>query len=303
MHEMKDIVLFGKEAVARGTEAASFALQQPFGGSGLKPQLTNHRGEVMPSSIFPYMHAYSLGVTGSLPFAPDINRDTVRDLITMISKRTSGDQSPVSIAHIKGGTAQAKFLGCVVGSANMGYSTSGSPDASAILQGDMSFETMKVAAASGFSAGTPAVARHFLLPKATFTLNGVAATKILSYRRSWTIQHSLGPPTGADPAMRMYLEDGMLQEQVDIVAQFTAVAWETLLLAGTKFAASVIHATGTANETFTETMAEVDMETHQLGSQEGVLTEQITIKPGHDFTNIPTVWTYGSAIGSSVLSL
>lgn len=304
--KMKDVVLFGKEAVARGTEAASFPLHQPFLGNGLVPTLTNHLGEIISSSTWPDVTTrVPLGVTAALAFTPEWNRDTIRDLITMITKVTAGDRPSVSIEHTRAGVAQMKYLGCVVSSANLEYSRSGSPDGAAILQGSMNFECMKPMAATGVSAGTQAIARRFLLPKGTFTINAVASTKILSYRRSWTIGHSMGPPTSADQALRMWMEDLVLQEEIALTAQFTAVAWDTLLLAGTEFAASVIHATGTATETVTETMGKAQMESHQIGESEGTVIEEITLKPHRDITGsaAATEWTFQAGIGATVLSL
>lgn len=300
--KMKDVVLFGKEAVARGTIATTFPLHQPYVGNGLVPTLTNHLGEILSSSTWPYVTTrVPLGVTAALAFSPDWNRDTIRDLITMITKRTTGDQSSISIQHTRAGIGHAKYLGCVVAGANLEYSRSGSPDAASLLGGSMNFECMQAAVTSGVTPGTQAIASRFQLQKATLTLNAVAATKVLSYRRAWTIAHSLGPPDASN--LRLFLEDGALQEEISLVAQFTAVAWDTLLLAGTEFAASVIHATGTANETVTETMGKVQMESHQLGESEGTVTEEITIKPHHTGAVDPTVWTFGSSIGATVLSL
>lgn len=301
--KMTDIVLFGKETT-RGTKASTFPLHLPFLGQGLVPQITQHVGEILSSSTWPYdTKQVPLGATARLTLTPDININTIRTLLTMATKRTSGVQPPVSITHTRMGVGHAHYLGCVVSALAMEYSRGGSPDASSILQGSLDFECMTVAATTGVSAGTQANARRFKLQAATVTLNSVASSKVLSYRRAMTIEHALGSPDSSN--VRIFLEDGRHMDEVNIVAQFNATDadWAALVLAGTEVPLVVVHATGTANETVTETFGTAQIVSHTLNEQDGTVTVEIAVKPYHTGAAIPDVITYGSSIGADELSL
>jgi tail tube protein len=296
----KDIILLGKEAT-RGTVAGSFPLQLPFMGDGLVPTLTDHLGRVMSSSTWPYDTVQvPVGVTAALALTPDLNIGVIRDLITAITKRTAGDMPQLSIKHSRAGVSGAQYLGCVISAANIEYSRSGSPDGSALLQGSINLECMSATSGATVVAGTAPTGHYFRLQNGTFTVNGSTLTKVLSYRRSWTIAHALGPPDSTN--IRLYLEDGELEETITLVAQFTAAALSDLVFNQTEHAVTIVHATGTATETLTETIAKAQVETHTLGVQDGTTTEEITIKPYYGSTD-PTVWTFGAGIPAATLSL
>ncbi|MBX3396501.1 MAG: hypothetical protein KF841_14160 [Phycisphaerae bacterium] len=301
--KMTDIVLFGKETT-RGTKASTFPLHMPFLGQGLVPQITQHVGEILSSSTWPYdTKQVPLGATARLTFTPEFNINTIRSILTMVTKRTSGVQPSVSITHTRAGVGHAQYLGVVAAALSMEYSRSGSPDASSVLQGSMDFECMSAAETTGVSAGTQANARRFKLQAATLTLNSVACTKVLSYRRSMTIEHALGAPDSNNA--RIFLEDGRHMDEVNIVAQFNATDadWLALILAGTEVPLVVVHATGTANETVTETFGTAQIVNHTLNEQDGTIIVEIAVKPYHTGAAIPDVITYGSLIGADTLLL
>lgn len=299
--KMKDVVLFGLEST-RGTAAATFPLHQPYVSPGLVPTLTDHLGHVMGSQTWPYRtDSVPLGVTAALGFSPEVNTGTVRDLILMATKRTNGDQPAVSIVHGRSGVGVARYLGSVVESLELSYQSSGSPDAAALLSAQMAFACMLPEAAGVDTPGTQANGRRFRIGAATFTINAVAALEVMSYTRRITITHAMGRPDNANK--RIYLEDGDVDDEVRLVARFTTAAWSNLVLGKTEHAASIVHATGTANETVTETMGKVQLESHTLGESEGTTTEEIVLRPFHTGAAAPTVWAFGSAIPATVLGL
>jgi hypothetical protein len=300
---MKDIVLIGKEAVARGTEAALFPLHQPFLAGRLGQTITNHLGQISSSSTWPYItDQVPLGSTVALTFAPDINANTIRDLIDLATKRTAGDQPSVSIKHSQAGVSDALYLGCVVSQLVLEYSRQASPDSSSLLSGTMNFECFGTGVpALAVAAGTQGAGRRPQIAKSTFTLNGVGALEVLSYRRTMTIAHGMGPP--GENNLRLWIQDGELDENVVLTARFTTGAWRALVQGATEHAAVIVHATGTANETVTETMGKVQAESFEISDEDGTVVEQVTLKPFHTGAADPTVWAYGTAIGASVLAL
>ncbi len=298
--KMKDIVLFGKETTP-GTVAGSFPLDQPFLGAGLVPSISEHLGEIMSSSTWPHRtEQVPLGSSARLTFTPELNIATIRDIILMATQRTNGDLPFLSIGHTRAGVGQAHYLGALCASLSLEYSRGGSPDASSILQASMEFEAMLVAHTTGLSAGTKGAGRRFKIGAGTFTINGVAATKVMSYRRTITNELALGAPDEAS-SKRIFLEAGAMDDEIVIVAQFNDAAWSTLTLAGTEHAVSIVHATGSANETVTETIGKARISSHQLSEQDGTTTQEITIKPYHTGAAAPCVWTFGTAIGATVL--
>lgn len=299
--KMKDVVLLGLESTP-GTVASAFDLHQPFLGAGLSPNITHHLGEILSSSTWPYRtDEVPLGATARPTFIPDININTVRDLILLATKRTNGDLPSVSIAHTRMGVGHARYLGAVLASMQLEYSRGGSPDASSILQGTMEFECIKPEATTGLSAGTQGAGRRFKIQAGVFTVDGVQATKVLSYRRTITNALALGAPDANNA--RIFLESGDSADELIVVAQFATPAWTTLALGGTEHAASFVHGTGALNETVTETIGKARISSHQLGESDGTVTEEITIMPYHTGAAAPCVWSFGSAIGATVLGL
>lgn len=304
-HPMKDTILIGKETT-RGTVASSYALDQPYLGKGIDHTLTNHLGEVLSSATHPSPTIeVPLGTTGALSITPDVNLATVRDLIDMVTKRTADALSSLSIARLQYGatSGQLSFLGCLPSSMALQYSRASSPDASAILQGTWSFECMQPVATSALTAGSKGTGHYFKLANITLTINSVAATAVLAYSRQTNVALSLGPPNSS--GIRDWIEEGAVSDEITITAKFlsASIAWQTLTLAGTAHAVSIVHATGTSNETVTETMGACQIRTLQLNEQDGTVTATLVIKPYHTGAAASTVWTYGSAVGASVLSL
>jgi len=300
-HGMKDIVLLGKEAT-RGTAAATTPLHQPIVDDGLIPSIQGNNAETRASSTWPYQtDECPIGPTASLRLQPDVNVNTVRDLILMIDSRTNGDLASFTAKHSRAGIGDAQYLGCVVSELNMQYSRTGQPDRSSILQFDMSLECMKPEAGAGVVAGSQAVGKRFKLEQATITINGAGALEVTEYRRSIRVTLDLGALDAA--GKRLYITDGDLEEEISLTARFTSDAWTNLILGKTEHAASIVHATGGANETVTETMGKCQLRSHELSKGNGTVMEQIAIRPFHTGAAVPTVWAFGSAIGASVLGL
>lgn len=303
MHGMNDIVLIGKEAVARGTLALTFPLHQPFVGDGLTPTRTQHLAEVRPSSSHPDPVAQvPLGLTTGLSLTPEINIATIRDLIDMVTKRTGTDLPSLSIKHGQAGVSDKLFLGCVASQLSLESSRSGSPDGASLLTGSINLECMQALAGSGVVAGTQGSGRHFNIGKSTFTINAVGALEVLSYSRSINNTLDLGPLNTAGDT-RLWITDGETEQEVTLTARFTDEAWEALIENATEHAVIIVHATGTADETVTETMGKVQLSTHEITKENGTVIQRITIKPFHTGAAAATVWTYGSAIGVSALLL
>ncbi len=301
MNGMTDLIKIGKEST-RGEEAASYAMRVPFMGDGLVPTTTPHLGEVMSSSTFPYVtDQVHLGTTSALVLTPDFNVATIRSLILMATKRTAEVMASLTIGHSRVGVSDAAYVGCLCSQLNYEYSRSGSPDVSAILQGSMNFETMgPIEPGGAISGGTAGNGRRFKLPSLVATIDGVAATKILSFRRSFTNVTDAGAPN--DDNIRMYMEEGVMNEEFVLRAYFDAADWYELAAAGTEHAVSFVHGTGTANETFTEAIAKAKISSHNLGREGGTVIEEITVKPYYG-SAAPTVITFGSSIGADSLSL
>lgn len=298
-HGMKDIILVGLEETP-GTEAASMALHQPFIEDGLIPDIQGNNAEVRPSTTFPYQLAdIPIGATANFRLMPHVNVNTIRDLITIPTLRTSGDLPSLTFKHTRAGIGHAQYLGSVCSQCDMRYSRQSQPENSSVLAMELSFECMKPENTTGVSAGTPATGAHFRIEEASFTLNAVQALEVLSYERSMQITHDLGALDNA--GKRLYITHGDLQELITLTARFSAAAWSNLILNKTEFAAAFVHGTGGANETVTETMGKCQVRSHNLSKSSGTVIEQITLRPGHTGAAAPTVWTYGSAIGATAL--
>lgn len=301
-HGMTDIVLIGTEAT-RGVESVNMDLHQPMVDDGLTPTLTANNAETNATSTFPdQTDDCPIGATAALRMTPDVNVNTVRDLILMATARTSGVLKAFTVQHSRVGVGDFQYLGSVVSELNMQYSRSGQPDRSSILQFDIGLECMQPDDdPTAISAGTQGVGKRFKIEKGTFTLNSVAALEVVDYRRTIRNVLDLGALNGS--GARLYITDGPIEQEVNLTARFTTEAWGALLLAGTEHAAAIVHATGGSNETLTETMGKCQLRSHELSKSNGTVMQAITIRPFHTGSNPATVWTFGSAIGASVLSL
>ncbi len=299
--QMKDIVLLGKETT-RGTAAGTLPLHQPFVGDGLVPEITNHLGEILSSSGWPYVtDQVPVGVTASVQLAPEVNINTIRDIILMSKRDGSGNLPSLTIAHSQAGVGDAHYLGSVNSELGLEFSRSGSPDASAVLAATMSFGCMKTASTTGVSAGTQGTGRKFQLRHSTFEINSVAASKVLSCRLRVTNDLDEGAPD--ENNMRLWIEEGLARFEVVVVAQFLAQAWGDLVRQSTEHDAEFILKTGTATEDVTATINKAQAGKRNLGKEGGTLTEEITLSPGHDGTNPAIIWAFGAGIGASQLGL
>ncbi|MFO0971824.1 MAG: phage tail tube protein [Phycisphaerae bacterium] len=300
-HQLQDIVLLGKETT-RGTIAGTFPLDQPV--FALIPTLSNPGGEILSNTGYPFAaDVVPVGVTASLEMTPEVNRDTIRDLIDLVTKRTSGDQPQVSIKHghaagVTGTNPHMQYLGCVARSLRMNFSAGGQPSGESILQASVGLECMTFAAIAGVSAGTKANARKFQLRHSTITINSVAATKVLSLEHSIDVEHELGRVDASNA--RLFIQDGMESHAINLTGVFDTIAWRDLVTAATEHAVTIVFGTGTANETVTATIAKAQIQSRTLANQNGLLTQQVTIKP---YSSSGVAWSYGSSIGASVLSL
>lgn len=299
--KLKHRVQLGLE-ITRGTPVAT-TLELPVLDDGFKPTLVNAQGEIMASSTWPYKtDSVPVGVTASLSMAVNLHRDNIRDLILMATKRTAGVLPAVTIIDDQHGVGVARYSGCVLRRLAMGYSRSGSPDKSSILTGVLEFECYLPAAGVGALAGLTQIdARKFQLRHGTITVNNVAASEILSSSIEIANLLSLGPVSAAN--LRAWIEDGEESQAIKHTARFTATTWRALVEGQTAAATNtIVLATGTATETVTATIAAAQIGTRNLADSDNVVTEEIDVMPYYSGA-APVVWSFGAAIGASVLGL
>jgi len=303
--KMRDIIKLGVETT-RGTLASSMALTQPFVGDGFRPVFTAGLAPIQASGTFPYdTDAVPVGATVAGQLTPEINIATIRDLVLLATKRTSAALPAVSIQHlhqsISGSNPQMSYLGGVCRELQLGFSRGASPGGENILTGSLGFEFYGYAVATGLSGGTQATGHHFQIRNTTFTLNAVVALEVLGFQLTVSNGLSLGPVDSANA--RLWIEEGMEQTSVSLTARLASVDYRDLIRAQTEFAATIVLGTGTSNETVTLTMGKVQLSSRTIAEQDGVLTEQITLVPFYTGAAAPCVWTFGSSIGATVLSL
>lgn len=289
--------------VTRGTAVAPTTLEMPIMGDGMKATIVDATGKIIASSTWPYatdevpVGVYCSGITMRV----EANRDNIRDLILLATKRTSGNLPSVTIVHDQSGVGVARYSGCVCRSITLEFSRGATPGDDNLLAVNMEFDCMKAENGQGaIAALTPASARRFQIRKGTYTVNAVSATETSSLRIAVTNQLALGPVDGSDK--RLYIEDGEEMNEIATTQRFTTTAWRALVEGSTEFAASFVLATGTANETVTATIAKAQGGARELGELDGVVTEQIGLKAFYGAA-APVVWTFGSAIGLTVLGL
>jgi len=300
---MRDAVLFAKQT-NRDTPNTTPGLYQPIEGDGLVPTYVNNLGEVIASAGWPSINdEVPVGVTASLALQPLANINTIRDLILMMTARTAGYLPTMTISHTQASVGNGmRFEGCVPGGLTLEFSRSGSPDRAAVLSASQTWECRKATAAT-ISAGvlTQPTGRKFQIRHSTFTINGVGATKILSCRLTHTNEMEMGGPSASNE--RIFLEEGTENVAVELTAHFDSEAYRDLVLNETQHVASIIFATGTANETVTATMNRVQAQQRTLQNGPVTMIQGLTLKPFFDGTNPHVVWTFGSQIGASALSL
>lgn len=286
----------------RGTPAPALTAEWPIIGDGVRHSLRNHQGELLSSSTFPYKtDSVPIGVTHSLSARVEVNRDNVRDIITLATQRTAGVLPASTIVHNQSGVGPARLLGSVVRSLNLELSRSGDPDVSNLLTATIEWECMSGATGEGeINTGlSPANAPRFQIRHGTYTINSVAALVLMSLRIGIANRLSLGPVNGSN--VRTYLEDGEESQEVRTVQKFASSAWRALLEGSTQAAASFVLATGTSNETVTATLGKNQFDAREIGDQDGVVTEEIALLPFHTGSAAPIVWGFGSAIGTATL--
>lgn len=297
---MLNVVRVGKETT-RGTEAGTLPLHLPFLGDGLKIGVRNHLGEIKSSSTFPDVtDQVPLGRTPTVRLTPDVNINTIRDIIQMSIGRVSNQLNAFSFAESAVGLGAQAALGSVLRTTTLEFSRSDNPDAAALLNGSMEFAAMKIAS-SAATPGTQAIARRLKLAASTFTINAVSELEILSW--AWSITNTLYLGPHANDGSILYIEDGDTMHEFRVRARMATAAWRTIVRAGTEFAATFVLASGTATEDVTLTVARSQAETHELSGGEGVVEQEMIIRPFRGSGAAAVAVAYGAGIGASALSL
>jgi hypothetical protein len=288
---MTDIVLIGVEET-RGTAVAG-ALTLAFARDGVDFRHTQHTARSQGSSTFPLKgKPVALGLTPTIRMTPEINVETVRDIIEMATIRADGILSSFTILQAK--PAQKKISGCVVSSLELSFSRSAAPGDDAILVASMELAGMLEAAATGITAGTLGAGNPFVISKSTFTINSVEATKVLSFRHR--ITNAIAPTVHKSDLSVEGLVDGECEHETTLTALFDADAWRALCAAGTAHDASLVLATGTANETVTLDYEDAILGAHTPSGSDVVVQEVTIVGDG------PAI-SFGASIGAGVLSL
>ncbi len=301
-HSMRNIVKVGKEA-ERGTAVAT-TLTMPFMDEGLRPSFQRHLAKIRASSTFPYVTAHeSVGINHGLRFTPYVNVETVRDIfeIAFVRDETTKLLKSLTIEESGVGIDPMKYAGCVCSSLEYAFSRSANPDVSAVLAATMEFAAHSGVTTSAPTAGTQGAGGHFQMAKSTFTINGVAALEVLSFRGQRTNALSPGPHD-ADGNVT-YIDDGEVDDSFELTARFASDAWRNLVKNATQHASQFVIGTGIANETVTLDIGAGHFESHELGEDGGIVTERITSVAAHTGTVAPVVVTFGSAIGAGVLNI
>lgn len=290
--------------VTRGTAVTPMTLELPIVGDGARPSIVAGLGEILASTTFPYVtDQVPVGVTGSFAITVEVNRDNIRDLILLATKRTAGVLPAVTIVHDQQGVGAARYSGCVCDSLNFNFSRGASPGQDNLLTCTMNFQCMAVENGQGsINAGlSPANAPRFQIRHGTYTFNSVAASEALNLAIGIANELALGPVDASNK--RLYIEDGRESQSISATKRFATTAWRALAEGQTEFAASLVLATGTANETVTATIGKAKAATRNVAEADGVVTEEIALMPYHTGSVAPLVWSFGSAIGASVLGL
>lgn len=305
--KMKDIVRMGLQ-VDLATPAGSFPLHAPFEGSGLKRTLTQHTGTIEASSGWPYTDdEVNVGNTAALEFTPQLNINTIRDMVRLITLRTpypGRELYPITIKHSQSGVRDLQFNSCLCNSLNLEFSSSGQPDRSAVLSGTMGFacmETLKTAT-EAVTPGTQPTGHRFQLRHSIISLDGTVATAVMSYRQSITVTLSEGRP---DPDnRRIYLESQNQKDEITMVVHFNSAEYQDKIHDEVEMASSFIQfATGFANETFNFVFPRSRLVSDVLNEDAGTTVAEITLRPYTDGTNPHSIVQWGGAIGPSLLGL
>lgn len=290
----------------RGTAASLMTLEVPFVGEGLVPTVTSHLGEIRGSAHFPSRtDMVSLGVTRGFSLAVELNKNNIRDIILLATKRTAGVLPSVTVVRNQHGLGPDRFFGCVCERLRLGFSRGGSPDASAVLAAQMDFQCMGGAEGEGAIASlTAAHASRFPMQHGVFTVSGVGLPIVTSQELVIANSLALGPPDADDK--RGYIVDGDEAVEIRLTNYYNATGAGLLTQIEEQSeltSNSLLFATGTANETVTATMGKLKIGSFTRSSAEGAPMCDITLKPYHTGAAHQIAWTFGSAIGASVLGL
>jgi hypothetical protein len=291
---LRNLVRIGKETV-RGT-AVIGTLTVPTIGDGLKIGLTNHLGKIRPSSTYPNLgYQQSLGLTPAAALSPLVNINTVRDLINMAFARTAGVLPSLTIEETSEGVDSQKASGCVCSKLALSFQRSATPNEAALLAAQLEFAAMKIAAATGVTAGSQGSGHHFSLAQGTYTINSVASLWPTNW--GWTLTNIVQPgPHLADRSVE-WIQEGDAAHEFDLTGRFSTAAWRDLVKNATDHTCVFVLATGTSGETITLTLTNCQVESHTL-SEDGPTTMQaIKISP------LAVSIAFGAGIGASVLSL
>lgn len=300
---LKGRIQMGLETT-RGT-AVTMTLELPSRDTPFGNTEQNHQAEIMGSSTFPYLtKSVPVGVThDEIELVYDANKDTIRDAILLATKRTSGVLPSVTIITDQVGVGVARYTGCVCTSLALQMSRGATPGMENLLQIVQRFACMKGEAGAGaINTGLSAAwTRNFQMRHSSMLINNVAPAAWLNHALTIANSLALGPVDSAN--QRLYIGDGAETHEISHTARYATTAWRALLEAGTDAAINtIVYGTGTANETLTATIAKAQVLSRQLGDADGEATEQISIRPWYDGA-APVVWSFGSAIGATVLGL
>lgn len=297
----RETLLAGLEST-RGTVASSFDWDVHM-TEAFQRNIEHGHAQIDGNAYFPDPAAQeAIGQIAQPRIVPDVNINTIRDLILLMTSRTSGALPSISLRHEVPDADEMNFLRCVPSELALSYSRGGTPGNEDILVANMSLECMQAAATTGISAGTKPVGNRFKMSQASFSINSVAATQVVSYSRTMRVNLDLGGLNSS--GQRIYIVDGMLEQEITLRARFTSAGWRTIVSAGSAVPVVIVHATGTANQTVTETIGAAKIQSHTISEDGNTRMEEITIRnPPHTGAAAACVWTFGSSIGASVLGL
>jgi len=297
----RETLLAGLEST-RGTVASTFDWDVHLVGA-FERNLEHGHAQIDGNAYFPDPAAQeAIGQIAQPRVTPDININTIRDLILLLTSRTSGALPSISLRHDVPDADEMNFLGCVASELSLNYSRGATPGNEDILQGTLGLECMQAAGTTGISAGTKPVGNRFKMSQASFSINSVSALEVVSYSRTMRVALDLGGLNSS--GKRIYIVDGMLEQEVTLRARFTSDGWRSIVSAGSAVPVVIVHGTGTANETVTETIGAAKIQNHTIAEDGNTRMEEITIRnPPHTGAAAACVWTFGSSIGASVLGL
>lgn len=290
-----NVIGIGKETT-RGVVAAS-AFQLPIMGDGFTPRIEQAIAGVVDSASFPWMReGVPMGRSFGISVSPTPNVDTIADILGLALARTAGVLPSVSFKELLTATLKRNWLGCVCSSLGLEFSRE------ELLTARMEFTAMSNATGDG-AAGTQPVGNRFKLHASSFTLNSVAATRVLSM--SYDVTNTLFPAEPGSSLNIAELLDGGTEQEFRLTANFDSLTWRALIEGATQFDAEIVLATGTADETVTMTIAAAQLASHAIGGGGDIVTQDIVLRPFSvdNGATPPVAFATGLAIGASQLSL